>query len=119
MHFPIAGDNEYEWYYDIWSNIHYGYVGKGVGFTGFELITGQNMGGIAGRTDPFDQETVQLGIDLWDLHGKNMSQNQLWQGLMGRRQKFLQIQETPEYLQTISEKERGWWRHLMPISNGE
>lgn len=118
-HFPIAGDNEYEWYYDIWSNIHYGYVGKAVGFTDFELKTGQNMGGIAGRDDPFDQETVQLGIDMWNSYGKEMSQTQIWQGLMSRRQKLLQIQQTDAYLKTIAENERHWWRHLLPIDNGE
>ena len=30
--FPIRGDKKHEYYYDIWSNIHYGYVGSAIGF---------------------------------------------------------------------------------------
>lgn len=50
---------------------------------------------------------------------KQMSQTQLWQGLIDRRQTFLQIQQTDAYLKTIAENERDWWQHLMPIDNGE
>jgi hypothetical protein len=37
MHFPIEGDPDHEYYYDIWSNIHFGYVGRAAGFTGWIL----------------------------------------------------------------------------------
>ena len=33
----------YEYYYDIWSNIHYGYVGVALGFTAAELINGAGL----------------------------------------------------------------------------
>ena len=32
FHFPIRGDVFHEFYYDIWSNIHFGYVGTKAGF---------------------------------------------------------------------------------------
>lgn len=31
-YFPIRGDTEHEYFYDIWSNIHYGFVGSAAGF---------------------------------------------------------------------------------------
>ena len=117
FHFPIAGDNEHEWFYDIWSNIHYGYVGVAVGFTAWELIFGQSAGGIAGRDDPFDPEVVRIGIDLWKTHGKNLKESDLLRGILNREQKLLQIQETEAYLKTIPEKDRGWWRHIIPMNN--
>lgn len=116
-HFPINGDNEHEWYYDVWSNIHYGYVGIAAGFTADELIFGQSAGGIAGRDDPFDAEAVNLGADLWNSHGKNLVQTQLWQGIISRKARFLEIQKTQQYLNGIDEKRRDWRRHLIPMHN--
>ena len=34
---------QYDYYYDIWSNIHYGYVGVAVGFSAAELINGAGL----------------------------------------------------------------------------
>lgn len=76
---------QYDYYYDIWSNIHYGYVGIAVGFTGDELINGAAIAQIAddklhGRPvqnhpengawpatgdDIQDHTSIQLGIDLY------------------------------------------------------
>lgn len=33
-YFPIPGDPQHECYYDIWSNIHFGYVGSAAGLDG-------------------------------------------------------------------------------------
>lgn len=34
---------QYDYFYDIWSNIHYGYVGMAVGFSSAELINGAGV----------------------------------------------------------------------------
>ncbi|MGP9491769.1 polymorphic toxin type 44 domain-containing protein [Psychrobacter sp. AOP7-B1-24] len=34
---------DYNYFCDVWSNIHYGYVGKYAGFTANELLTGSNI----------------------------------------------------------------------------
>lgn len=50
-------------YYDIWSNIHYGYVGRVAGFTATELIVAQNLPG-TGEHSKADDLKVKLGIWL-------------------------------------------------------
>ena len=81
----------FDYFYDIWSNIHYGYVGIAVGFTARELLGGAGLAqfgdDIAGNIvrgrrpspqhhpsngpwpnsadDIQDHTSIQLGIDLW------------------------------------------------------
>lgn len=75
----------YDYFYDIWSNIHYGYVGIGTGFSESELINGaalaqiaddayhfkkiqnhsQNRAWLARGDDAQDQISIKLGIDLY------------------------------------------------------
>jgi hypothetical protein len=57
--------------FDLWSNIHYGYVGTELGFSGDVLQTGANLGNaipalkaFAGSNDRFDEVAIQIGIDL-------------------------------------------------------
>lgn len=40
MEWACDSTTELKFMYDIWSNIHYGFVGRYVGFTEFELING-------------------------------------------------------------------------------
>ncbi|HZE41326.1 MAG TPA: polymorphic toxin type 44 domain-containing protein [Stackebrandtia sp.] len=55
--------------YDIWSNIHYGFVGKKAGFTEIELMTAQNLGtGDTGKKDPADDVAVKIGFELADKY---------------------------------------------------
>lgn len=56
----------YEVYYDIWSNIHYGYVGRRVGFTEWELQTGAAPIGVQ---DPGDVRSIGIGTELWNARG--------------------------------------------------
>jgi hypothetical protein len=111
--FPFRGDPDHEIHYDIWSNVHYGYVGRAAGFSEWELQAGHQVGGIAGRTDPYDVETVQLGLDLWSTYGANMSMSQLHQALLGRIPKLLQIQGTQNYKNV-----NGTFIHIEPITDG-
>jgi|GEM_PF-5255870 len=80
-----------EWYHDIWSNIHYGYVGRACGFSesillngaGLAQLLGSNVpGGLSGylsrrveqlgdadvfraMDDPSDQLATSLGCQMW------------------------------------------------------
>ncbi|MET9874886.1 RHS repeat-associated core domain-containing protein [Actinacidiphila glaucinigra] len=72
--------------YDVWSNIHYGYVGRAAGFHRTELMEAQKakLPGV-GRSDAGggDGVSVRLGMDLYDRYGSDMTIAQLHEGIMG------------------------------------
>lgn len=61
---------EHDYFYDVWSNIHYGYVGLSVGFSETRLLSGaafEQWGG----PDPIDDETaIKIGFKLFKKFGK-------------------------------------------------
>lgn len=63
-------------YYDIWSNIHYGYVGRAAGFDRSDLDQGAQVPIIAGKTDPGDIYTVKIGMDIYDKYGPDITEQQ-------------------------------------------
>ncbi len=92
-YFPIRGDTEHEYYYDIWSNIHYGYVGSAAGFDPDTLQWGAALGdGIAGFNDLGDVLSVQIGIDLWNQYGLRLTPEQLRQAILALTGDYLQLQ---------------------------
>lgn len=94
-YFPIRDDTEHEWYYDIWSNIHYGFVGRAAGFTGQTLqdYAASGLPG-AGKNDDGDVLSVQIGIDLWDEYQLAITQEQLHEAIISHLQDYLDIQQT-------------------------
>ncbi|MBA2750436.1 MAG: hypothetical protein H0U45_17330 [Tatlockia sp.] len=89
--FPIPGDDEHEYNYDIWSNIHYGYVGMAAGFNSLELRTGAT---VADRqTVPADDLSVRIGIELWEEYGTNLTSEQLHQAILDHKEEYLRIQD--------------------------
>ncbi|MEU8656182.1 polymorphic toxin type 44 domain-containing protein [Actinoplanes philippinensis] len=62
--------SEYRVDYDIWSNIHFGYVGTeaGIGRTYLQAPNNLPSNPFTGRTDPGDKVTVQMGIDLDEMY---------------------------------------------------
>lgn len=65
----------YDFYLDVWSNIHYGYVGLSVGFSEALLLKGstweQNMTPGAMGNDTLDDITsMKIGFELYHLFGK-------------------------------------------------
>ena len=77
-HFPVPGlGSPNELYYDVWSNIHYGYVGRARGFSRDVL---QGIPNIAERStgvnDPPDRISIDLGMNLWDSYGSGLTQSQ-------------------------------------------
>ena len=77
------------WYsYDIPANIHYGYVGRAIGFNREWLLFGAGAAQIKAGTsdwkwsawyfdDPSDYTAVQVGMDLFDRYGYNITENNL------------------------------------------
>ncbi|WP_024558523.1 polymorphic toxin type 44 domain-containing protein [Franconibacter pulveris 1160] len=66
---------EYDFYLDVWSNIHYGYVGLSVGFSEDLLLKGstweQNMTPGAMGDDTLDDVTsMKIGFELYHRFGK-------------------------------------------------
>jgi hypothetical protein len=62
---PIRGNSRAErMRYDIWSNIHYGYVGRSHGIPRKVLDFAQRHDG--GHNSDADNLSVRIGMDLWD-----------------------------------------------------
>ncbi|GLY67240.1 RHS repeat-associated core domain-containing protein [Amycolatopsis taiwanensis] len=72
---PISGDSRagmIRW--DLWSNIHYGYVGIDLGFDPGTLQVGGDAADLVGgdhRTDPGDELAIQIGIDMRNKYKPN------------------------------------------------
>ena len=78
------------YFFDIWSNIHYGYVGVSCGFPEDDLLAGAGLaqwmagtvppgtgdrisdpsvsGIITALDDPQDQGAIKVGLELWDTY---------------------------------------------------
>ena len=64
----------YDYFYDVWSNIHYGYVGLSVGFDENILMDGSNMQQslnpmTSGADTEDDKTAMQIGIQLYKKFG--------------------------------------------------
>lgn len=92
--FPIRGDNEHEWFYDIWSNIHYGFVGRSAGFDE-QTLQDYAASGLpwAGKNDEGDVLSVQIGIDLWGKYQLALTKEQLHEAIVSRLQDYLNNQQ--------------------------
>jgi Bacterial toxin 44 len=85
---------EYE--FDIWSNIHYGYIGLACGFPEWDLLSGAGIAQVKAGTvppgylsrrvetigdadflaafdDPKDQVAIRIGFQLWKTHGRSVA----------------------------------------------
>ncbi|MGW0087346.1 polymorphic toxin type 44 domain-containing protein [Streptomyces sp. NPDC003393] len=62
----------------MWSNVHYGYVGRAAGFDSKTLIEGASVSDpvLVGQDDSADHMTMQAGIDLFDRHGLDLTREQ-------------------------------------------
>lgn len=92
--------------FDIWSNIHYGYVGLAAGFSEWDLLSGAGVAQLkqglknvpdgylkrrferlgdadvfSALDDPADQAAIKLGFDLWKKHGANVSAGDILQAV--------------------------------------
>ncbi|MET9675854.1 ricin-type beta-trefoil lectin domain protein [Streptomyces sp. NPDC006482] len=86
FYFKVPGTNE-EAYYDVWSNVHYGFVGMAAGFKESELEGGatSSFPGVSlfvGGTDDGDRVSVRQGIEMFKKYGTGMTQEQFHQGML-------------------------------------
>jgi hypothetical protein len=100
-YFPIRGDDSYEYYYDIWSNIHFGFVGAAIGFPESALIDLPDLGRrypilkpMLGDNGPGDIISVQIGIDLWKIYNNRLTKEQLITAILNQTNKYLAIQDS-------------------------
>ena len=68
----------YEIGYDVWSNIHYGYIGKVIGFNEITLHFGADMAQSFSnraitRDDPKDAEAIKLGFKIYDEYNEKFN----------------------------------------------
>jgi hypothetical protein len=86
----FPGDSEYEYFYDIWSNIHYGFVGKAIGIDILALQAGSILNDLPkGRIfDGPDFEAVKLGMMLWEQYGKNLTIDNFKAELLANKSKL-------------------------------
>lgn len=75
FHTPVRRDYAPErLFYDVWSNIHYGFVGRAWGFSGPDLLWIQDK--LAKNRSARDEVSVALGIELWNRHGAGLTRYQ-------------------------------------------
>lgn len=69
----VWGNSDREFYYDVWSNIHYGYVGKAAGYSDsyLQILASANDILVTGKLNDPDTNAVNLGIELWNETGGN------------------------------------------------
>ncbi|MFV0346586.1 MAG: polymorphic toxin type 44 domain-containing protein [Bacteroidales bacterium] len=66
---------DYDYFYDVWSNIHFGYVGLSVGFDEDTLLGGADMaqvfdsGGNNSLDTPDDKTSIKIGFSLFYKYG--------------------------------------------------
>ncbi|MFN3929088.1 MAG: polymorphic toxin type 44 domain-containing protein [Thermoflexus sp.] len=113
--------DEYEYYYDVWGNVMYGYLGKALGFSEEELFHGAgleqigsdvgyafkygdltrlphpriNVEGLAAFDHPQDRTGIEIGITLWEQHRTDF---------------------TPEDLERAIIRHREWLERRLPLS---
>lgn len=90
FHFPIRGDVLYEYYYDVWSNIHYGFVGTKAGFDAKTLQDGGAAGlpGTGGN-DEGDVISTDIGIKLWNNYGMSLTKKNITEAIVANRDKYI------------------------------
>ncbi|KAM3096000.1 polymorphic toxin type 44 domain-containing protein [Phormidesmis sp. 146-35] len=104
-YFPIEGNSQDEYNYDIWSNIHYGYVGRAAGFSPIELRGGADLAD--GGRMPSDDLSVRIGMELWEKHGSNLTEDQLRQAIIDHTDEYKQLQ-TEENTAVITPDDEKW-----------
>lgn len=69
-------------YYDMWSNLHFGYIGKAAGLDETSLMAVPNIPTPAtGGNDVTDDMYVRAGIDMFNQYGPNMTFEQFNQSV--------------------------------------
>lgn len=78
--------------FDVWSNIHYGYVGRQSGIDAVTLEAGAGVADIVDRlaVDRADQLAVRIGIELHDEYGADLRPEHLHEALVAHRDELIE-----------------------------
>ncbi|GGE21518.1 hypothetical protein GCM10011571_24490 [Marinithermofilum abyssi] len=98
FYYPIKGDNQHEYFYDLYSNIHYAYIGRAAGLPESLLTRASNvhLPGV-GRTDPGDNISLDIGYELYDKHKGDPSKltaEEIRQAILAKRKKYESVETT-------------------------
>lgn len=70
-------------FYDIYSNLHYGFIGRAAGIPESALMSAANLHlPMTGTNDPGDDIAMKAGISLFDTYGPNMTAAQFHTGIV-------------------------------------
>lgn len=96
------------YYFDIWGNIHFGYIGTAIGFAESRLLEGAGVahaiennsasftqivsalikGDARKFDDPSDQVAIRIGIGLWKRYGAGVTGKQILTAVRRSRRKL-------------------------------
>ncbi|MFJ9824276.1 ricin-type beta-trefoil lectin domain protein [Streptomyces sp. NPDC101160] len=84
--FTVPGGED-EAFYDVWSNVHYGFVGAAAGFEKDYLEGGADASFpgasiLVGGNDAGDRASVRQGIEMFKQYGTGMTREQFHQGML-------------------------------------
>lgn len=83
---PVPGkEGEISW--DVWSNIHYGIVGRHAGFSREELQFGAFAADKFKRNEG-DQLAIDIGMDLYEKYGEDVTPEQIRQAVIDHYEEF-------------------------------
>jgi hypothetical protein len=98
---------------DVWSNIHYGWIGTAIGFTEkmlldaaglaqawhdkkkTEIVIAISKNSGTELDDPLDPPAIKIGINLWKKNGKNISTTDVLNAVRHNKSK-LRMEPAPE-----------------------
>lgn len=98
--------DDYKYFYDIWSNIHYGYAGRAAGFSESLLLDGAgleqlatdlivrispptrstNVAGLRAYDDPSDREAIRIGVVLYRANSAAVTSAQILKEVLNNGQ---------------------------------
>ena len=96
----------YNYFYDVWANINYGYAGRAGGFTSEALLKGAGSAQAASDLvkyrrlnfdesshydDPADQAAIRIGMALYDDHRLNIDEDKFREAFLREASHLLQV----------------------------
>jgi len=68
-------------------------VGTAAGFDAETLQSGAAVPWFAGTNDAYDELSIQIGIELWNRYGLDLTEEQLRDAILAHRDEYLRIWE--------------------------
>jgi RHS repeat-associated protein len=91
LYIPVRGSSEQRLFYDVWSNIHYGFVGRAGGIDARTLL--QAQGSVDTHTLS-DDISVEIGIKLYERHPGRLTTSDVELALAAALNQYAAIDDT-------------------------